>query len=128
MIIADLRKYTRTLLVSALVLAALVFSYSDLRLDVWHGLLPLFEWMETTWFGVIGKTWGAAFAVVEAFHLLAMALLGGAVLVSDCRLLGLVFTDIPTRQILDPDGGSSHWCFHGLRGCNQDILPARLLV
>ena len=52
-------------------------------------------------FGVIGKTWGAAFAIVEAFHLLAMALIGGAVLVSDGRLLGLCFTDQPNKLVQD---------------------------
>jgi hypothetical protein len=84
-----------------LLLAAAVFALSGARESAWMALLPLFEWMETTWFGVIGKTWGAAFAVVEAFHLLAMAVLGGAVLVSDGRLLGLVFPDQPARQVFD---------------------------
>jgi hypothetical protein len=56
--------------------------------------------METTWFGVIGQTWGAAFAVVEAMHLLAMALLGGAILISDGRLLGLLLRDVPAQLIL----------------------------
>ena len=93
--------FTRTIVVSATVAAVLAFSLTHLRLAAWDGLLPFFEWMETTWFGVIGKTWGAAFAVVEAFHLLAMALLGGAVLVSDGRLLGLCFADQPNREIQD---------------------------
>lgn len=93
--------FTRTIVVSATVAAVLVFSLTSLRLEAWDSLLPFFEWMETTWFGVIGKTWGAAFAVVEAFHLLAMALLGGAVLVSDGRLLGLCFVDQSNREIQD---------------------------
>jgi hypothetical protein len=93
--------FTRTIVVSATVAAVLAFSLTSLRLEAWDSLLPFFEWMETTWFGVIGKTWGAAFAVVEAFHLLAMALLGGSVLVSDGRLLGLCFTDQPNREIQD---------------------------
>ena len=91
--------YTRTIIVSATIAAVLVFFLSDLRLETWDSLLPFFEWMETTLFGVIGKTWGAAFAVVEAFHLLAMALLGGAVIVSDGRLLGLCFADQPNREL-----------------------------
>jgi hypothetical protein len=93
--------FTRTIVVSATVAAVLAFSLTSLRLETWDSLLPFFEWMETTWFGVIGKTWGAAFAVVEAFHLLAMSLLGGAVLVSDGRLLGLCFADQPNREIQD---------------------------
>ena len=50
-------------------------------------------------FGVIGKTWGAAFATVEAVHLLGLALLGGSVLVGEGRLLGVFLTDIPQRVI-----------------------------
>jgi len=93
--------YPRTLNVVILVGLGFAFATSELRLDAWEALLPFFEWMETTWLGAIGKTWGAAFAVVEAFHLLGMALLGGAVLVGDGRLLGLCFTDIPQRWVQD---------------------------
>jgi hypothetical protein len=93
--------YPRSLRVLILLGLAIAFAVSDLRVDTWKALLPVFEWMETTWLGAIGKTWGAAFAVVEAFHLLGMALLGGAVLVGDGRLLGLCFTDIPQRWLQD---------------------------
>jgi uncharacterized protein DUF6644 len=41
--------------------------------------------------------WG--FAVVEAIHLLALAILGGAVLIQDLRLMGLVFKEEPMRRI-----------------------------
>ncbi len=93
--------WLRTIAVVTVVTLVLAFAFSGLRIAAWEALLPFFEWMETTWFGVIGQTWGAAFAVVEALHLLAMALLGGAVLVSDARLLGLAFTELPARQVLD---------------------------
>ncbi len=78
----------------------MVFSFSDLRVDSWHAIHGLFEWMETTWFADISKTWGGVFAVVEAVHLLGMALLGGAVLVSDGRLLNLCFTDQPAELVV----------------------------
>ena len=93
--------YTKTILAAALVAAALVFSYTSMRVDVWIAIQPFFEWMETTWFGVIGKTWGAVFATVEAFHLLGIAVLGGSVLVGNGRLLGLILTDVPARIIID---------------------------
>ena len=93
--------YTKTITVVALILLLLVFSFSPLRRDTWLQLYEFFLWLETTPFGVIGKTWGAVFAVVEAFHLLAMALLGGAVIVGDARLMGWIFADIPAREILD---------------------------
>ena len=91
--------WRRTIFVALLLVATLIFSFTGLRSETHEALQPLFEWLETTPFGVIGKTWGAAFAVVEAFHLLSMALLGGTVLVSDGRLLGLLFTEVPLRQV-----------------------------
>ena len=93
--------YPRTLRVILLLILAGAFATSGWRVETWDALLPFFEWMETTWLGMIGKTWGAAFAVVEAFHLLGMALLGGAVLIGDGRLLGVCFTDIPQRWLQD---------------------------
>ena len=92
--------YQRSVATIALLALALGFAFSSLRIDSWDALLPLFEWMETTWVAVIGKTWGAAFAVVEAMHLLAMVLLGGAVVISDGRLLGLLLPDVPAQLIL----------------------------
>lgn len=95
-----LKSYRRSIATIALLILALGFAFSSLRINAWEALLPLFEWMETTWFGVIGKTWGAAFALVEAVHLLAMALLGGAIVISDGRLLGLLLRDVPVQLIL----------------------------
>lgn len=91
--------YTRTILVAAVLAATLAFALSGARLEVYSSLMPMFEWMETTWFGYIGKTWGAAFATVEAVHLLGLALLGGSVLVAEGRLLGVMLTDTPQRTI-----------------------------
>lgn len=93
--------YPRTLCVVALLGVVVYIAFSGVRLDIHQELLPLFEWMETTPLGVISKTWGAAFALVEAVHLLAMALLGGAVLVGDGRLLGIFFRDLPLQHVLD---------------------------
>ncbi|MGH9218109.1 MAG: DUF6644 family protein [Vicinamibacterales bacterium] len=51
-------------------------------------LLPFFEWCETVWLGraVVGSLW--LFPVIEAVHLLGLAVLGGSVLIVDLRLLG----------------------------------------
>jgi hypothetical protein len=95
-----LNSYRRTVATIGLLGLALGFAFSNWRSDAWEALGPLFAWMETSWFGVIGKTWGAVFAVVEATHLLAMALLGGAILVSDGRLLGLLLRDVPVQLLL----------------------------
>lgn len=111
--------YRRTIITAGIVLVSLVLSFVPLwpaadcvsansseclvtvRVHVWSGLYGFFQWLETTPMGVIGKTWGAAFALVEAVHLLGMALLGGSVLVSDARILGLGFKDVPCQEILD---------------------------
>jgi hypothetical protein len=101
MLLAFLNSYRRSVITSALLALALGLGLSSWHIDVWEALLPLFEWMETTLFSVIGKTWGAAFAVVEAAHLLAMALLGGAIVISDGRLLGLLLRDVPVQMVLN---------------------------
>jgi len=91
--------FARSLTVVAVIGCALAFALSGARVATWEALLPFFEWLETTPFGVIGKTWGAAFALVQTLHLLSMAVLGGAVLVADGRLLGVVLRDVPLMRV-----------------------------
>lgn len=91
--------FGRTFLVLVLMALGLGFALSGGRAATWSDLLPFFEWMETTPFGVIGKTWGGVFAVVQAAHLLSMAVLGGAVLAADGRLLGIIFRDQPLAMV-----------------------------
>lgn len=52
------------------------------------GLLSMFKWLGQTSLGTLirDSTWG--FAMVEMIHLIALAILGGAVLLIDLRLLG----------------------------------------
>ena len=94
--------FPRTLALVLLLGLGTWFALSDTRLEWYGALLPFFEWMETTVFGTIGKTWGGAFAVVQAAHLLSMAVLGGAVLVGDGRLLGLFMKEVPAAAVLEP--------------------------
>jgi len=93
--------YTKTILSVTLIALTLAFAFTGMRVDVWNNLLPFFEWMETTPLGYVGKTWGAVWAAVEAVHLLALAVLGGCIIVSDGKLLGLWFTDVPARTVVD---------------------------
>jgi hypothetical protein len=51
-------------------------------------LLPYFQWFETTTLGETIKSTSWAFAVIESVHLLGLAVIGGAVLMLDLRLLG----------------------------------------
>ena len=62
-------------------------------------LLPFFEWCETVWLGrvVVGSLW--MFPVIEAIHLLALSVLGGAILVVDMRMLGFGLTQRTVAQL-----------------------------
>jgi len=51
-------------------------------------LLPFFEWCESTALGTAIRMSPWAFAVIESVHLLGLAVIGGAVLLVDLRMLG----------------------------------------
>ena len=62
-------------------------------------LLSSFQWIEAT---AVAKSINAslyAFAYIEAVHLLALAVLGGATLMVDLRLLGLAMSDQPVTKL-----------------------------
>ncbi len=62
-------------------------------------LLPLFEWCENTAVGQAIRDSLWLFPVIESVHLLALALIGGAVLIVDLRLLGLGLRRQPVTQL-----------------------------
>jgi hypothetical protein len=62
-------------------------------------LLDLFTALEASPIGAFVKDRGATFATIEAVHLMALAALGGTVLVTDLRLMNLVLKDVPSRRI-----------------------------
>ena len=93
--------YTRTILTVSFIILMFGFSFTNFRSDMYVVIFPFFEWMETTWFGIIGKTWGAAFAFVQTIHLLGLALLGGSVLAAEGRILGLLMVDVPAKVIVN---------------------------
>jgi len=64
-------------------------------------VLSVFESLEQGPIGTFVKDRGATFASIEAVHLLAFALLGGAVLASDLRLLNVVLRDVPSKTVTD---------------------------
>lgn len=64
-------------------------------------LLFLFEWLDASLLASMSKAYGGVFAVVQMFHLLAMAVMGGMVLVADLRLLGVVLPNVPSETICD---------------------------
>lgn len=68
--------------------------------------LPVFEWMESSALGQIGKTYGGVYAIGQSLHLLSMALLGGTVLVTDLRLLNIMLRDVPSDVVTN---GAHRW-------------------
>ena len=62
-------------------------------------LLFIFEWLDTSFLADMSKAYGGVFAVVQMVHLVSLALLGGAVLIADLRLLGLVLRDVPSKVV-----------------------------
>jgi hypothetical protein len=62
-------------------------------------MLPFFQWCESSFAGETIRNSLWLFPVIESFHLLALALIGGAVLVVDLRLLGLGLRRQPVAQL-----------------------------
>ena len=62
-------------------------------------VLAFFNWLDASWLASISKAYGGVFAVVQMFHLLSLALLGGAVLVADLRLLNVLMADISNHVV-----------------------------
>src|SRR5712692_9582375 len=62
-------------------------------------LLPFFQWCENTPVGDAIRSSLWLFPVIESFHLLALAFIGGAVLILDLRLLGLALRRQPIARI-----------------------------
>jgi hypothetical protein len=62
-------------------------------------LYPFFVWCEQSAIGtaIRESTW--LFPFVESFHLLALAMMGGAVLIVDLRLLGVGLRQTPIRDL-----------------------------
>jgi hypothetical protein len=64
--------------------------------DAWFGF---FNWIELSWFGAAIRDSLWLFAAIEAVHLLALAVIGGAVLIVDLRLLGFGLVRQPTAAV-----------------------------
>ncbi len=62
-------------------------------------LLPFFQWCQDSALGLAIRESVWLFPIIEAMHLLALALIGGAVLVVDLRLAGLTLRTQPVAAI-----------------------------
>lgn len=64
-------------------------------------LLPAFQWLEDTAIGVAIRESLWLFPVIEAVHLLALALIGGTILLVDLRLLGFGLRSQPVAALAE---------------------------
>jgi hypothetical protein len=61
--------------------------------------LPYFEWCGNTWLGTAVRDTVWAFPLIETFHLLALAILLGSVLIVNLRVFGLGKQYLPAAQM-----------------------------
>jgi len=64
-----------------------------------HYLLPIFKWFDTSWMGSVVRDSRWVFPAIEAVHIVALALLFGALLMLNLRLLGVTFTNKPVARL-----------------------------
>jgi hypothetical protein len=79
-----------------------------------------FAWLEHSWLGTAVNNSKWAFAAIEAGHLLALAMLGGAVLFVDLRMMGLGLKDEPVRKLAR---AAQPWLWVGLIGMIVTGIP-----
>jgi hypothetical protein len=74
-------------------------------------LLPVFRWFATSWLGIAvsGSNW--LFPAIEAVHIVALALLLGAIILLDLRILGIGLKNKPVPQLANE---LSPWIFSSL--------------
>lgn len=74
-----------------------------------HFLLPLFQWADATWLGETIRGSRVYFPIIETFHLLALTLLFGAVIVLNLRMCGIIMKNQPTQQVAKDLGPWAFW-------------------
>jgi hypothetical protein len=84
-------------------------------------LLPFFQWCENSGLIVAMRSSVWLFPVIESLHLMGLALIGGAVLMVDLRLLGFGLRRQPVAQVAQD---AQRWLLVGL----LVMLPTGLLL
>jgi uncharacterized protein DUF6644 len=64
-----------------------------------QALLPFFEWCESTWLGETIRKSLISFAVLETFHLLALTVLFGSIIMLSLRLCRITLTNEPVQVL-----------------------------
>ena len=108
MLSSFLSNYRNVASLAFIVLAVVLVEFFEVRAAIYPSLLPFFEWLKySSWIGYLGITYGSVYATVQAGHLISMAIIGGTVLVTDLRLLGVLLKNIPSETITK----GTHQCF-----------------
>jgi len=68
-------------------------------LSFFDALLPLFKWCDNTWLGNVIRNSRIYFPIIETFHLFALTLLFGAVVILNLRLFGFILRRQPISQL-----------------------------
>lgn len=93
-------QYRRTSLVVLLLVLIVILEIANVRDAVYPGLLPIFEWVKySSWIGILGTTYGSVYATIQAVHLLSMAVIGGVILTTSVRLLGVALKDVSSEVL-----------------------------
>ena len=64
-----------------------------------HYLLPIFRWFDKSWLALYISDSRWLFPAIEAVHIVALAVLFGALLVLNLRLLGIVMSNRPVARL-----------------------------
>jgi len=64
-------------------------------------LLPFFQWVESSSVGAMVRNSAYWFPLIEAVHLLGLAVIGGAVLIVDMRMLGWIMKRQPVALLAE---------------------------
>jgi Family of unknown function (DUF6644) len=64
-----------------------------------HYLLPVFKFFDKSWIATVISDSRWLFPAIEAVHIVALALLFGALLMLNLRLLGITLTNKPVAQL-----------------------------
>ena len=76
-----------------------------------HFLFPVFKWADGTWLGETIRGSRIYFPIIETFHLLALTILFGAVIVLNLRLCRVIMKNQPVQQVAQD---LSPWAFWSL--------------
>ncbi len=64
-------------------------------------VFSMFQWLEASPLGQLAKLNDGIFVVAQSTHLLSLALLGGTVLITDLRLMGVIMPNVSSNLIAD---------------------------